>query len=84
VWDPVRASRDDDAARLAAAIAGAGAGEALRRAVRERFDEDWWRNPRTAAHLAALLAAGRLPETETPPPAAEASRMLVEKLEGRG
>ena len=83
-WDPVRASRDDDAARLAAAIAGAGAGEALRRAVRERFDEDWWRNPRTAAHLAALLAAGRLPETETPPPAAEASRMLVEKLEGRG
>jgi hypothetical protein len=82
-WDPVRASRDDDAAQLGATIAGAGAGEALRRDVRERFDEDWWRNPRTGAHLAALLAAGRLPEAETPPPAAEASRMLAEKLEGR-
>ena len=81
-WDPVRASRDEDAARLGAASAGAAAGEALRREVRERFDEDWWRNPRTAAHLAALLAAGRLPETETPPPAAEASRMLAERLEG--
>ncbi|HYG69360.1 MAG TPA: hypothetical protein VD838_16930, partial [Anaeromyxobacteraceae bacterium] len=26
--------------------------------LRERFDEDWWRNPRTAAWLAGRLAAG--------------------------
>jgi hypothetical protein len=50
--------------------------------VRERFDEDWWRNPRTAAHLGALLAAGRLPDGETPPLAANAARALVARLEG--
>ncbi|HET7826291.1 MAG TPA: hypothetical protein VFK90_13230 [Anaeromyxobacter sp.] len=81
-WEGVRASRDGDASRLAAKVLGAGAGERLRLAVRERFDEDWWRNPRTAAHLAGLLAAGALPPSEEPPPAAAAARMLASRLEG--
>jgi hypothetical protein len=82
-WDVGRASRDGDAGRLGAALSGAAAGEALRRALVERYDEDWWRNPRSAAHLAGLLAAGRLPETAEPPAPAEAARRLVGKLEGR-
>lgn len=82
-WDPVRASRDGRADVLAASIRGAAAGERLRVELRERFDEDWWRNPRTAGHLAGLLAAGRLPEGDAPP-AAVAARMLVAKLDGGG
>jgi hypothetical protein len=81
-WDRVRASRDADAWRLAARVRGAGAGERLRLEIRERFDEDWWRNPRTAAHLAGLLAAGAPPPGEPPPPAAEAARMLAARLGG--
>jgi hypothetical protein len=81
-WDPARASRDADAGELAARVRGAAAGERLRTELRERFDEDWWRNPRTAAHLAALLAAGRLPDADAPPSAAEAARALVLRLEG--
>ena len=81
-WEPVRASRDADTLRLTAAVRGAGAGERLRAEVRERFDEDWWRNPRTAAHLGGLLAAGALPAPDPPPPAAGAARMLASRLEG--
>jgi hypothetical protein len=57
-WEAARAARDADAPAHAAALAGAGLGEALRRDLRERFDEDWWRNPRSGPHLAGLLAAG--------------------------
>jgi hypothetical protein len=81
-WELVRASRDADAWRLAAAVRGAAAGERLRLEVRERFDEDWWRNPRTAAHLGGLLDAGRLPPWDPPPPATAAARLLAAKLEG--
>jgi hypothetical protein len=81
-WEPGRASRDADAAALAARVRGAAAGERLRAEVRERFDEDWWRNPRTAAHLAGLLAAGRLPDADAPPPVAGGARALVARLEG--
>jgi hypothetical protein len=81
-WERVRAPRDADAERLTARVRGAAAGEALRGELRERFDEDWWRNPRTAPHLASLLAAGRLPDVEPPPPAAGAARALVARLEG--
>jgi hypothetical protein len=80
-WDGARASRDGDADRLAARLRGAEEGEKLRRALVERFDEDWWRNPRTAAHLAALLAGG-LPPAEAPPAGGAAARHLVSKLEG--
>jgi hypothetical protein len=82
-WDGVRAARDGEADRLLAGLRGADAGEALRRALVERFDEDWWRNPRTAPHLAALLAAGRLPPDPGPPAAGLAARALVAALEGR-
>ena len=83
-WDGVRAARDSDAPVLASALAGAGRGELLRREMRERFDEDWWRNPRTRPFLAELLAAGRLPETDAQPPEpAEAARTLAGALEGK-
>jgi len=82
-WEGARASRDGDADRLAARIRGAEAGEALRRTLVERFDEDWWRNPRSAAHLAGLLAAGALPAQEGTPEGGLAARLLVSKLEGR-
>jgi hypothetical protein len=64
-------------------VAGFAAGERLRGELRERFDEDWWRNPRAPEHLAGLLAAGRFPETDGPP-AAAAGRGLVELLERGG
>lgn len=82
-WDGVRASRDADAAPLAAAVRGFAEGERLRRSLRERFDEDWWRNPRTREHLAGLLAAGRLPEEE-PATAREAGEALSRLLERGG
>ena len=81
-WEGVRAARDGDADALSARLRGAEAGEALRRELVERFDEDWWRNPRSAAHLAGLLAAGALPRAEAPPPGGLAARHLVSRLEG--
>jgi hypothetical protein len=87
-WDGVRAARDGDAAQHVAALAGAGAGESLRAQVRERFDEDWWRNPRTAEFLAGLLAAGALPEPEGrsggKPEPARAALALAAAMEGKG
>ena len=81
-WDGVRAARDGDAGLLAARLRGADAGEALRRELVERFDEDWWRNPRTEAHLASLVAAGRLPAPAEPREGGIAARRLVAALEG--
>jgi hypothetical protein len=75
-WEGVRASRDADGPALLARVQGAAEGERLRRALRERFDEDWWRNPRSAAHVAGLLAAGSLAEPEPAAPA-EAARALA-------
>jgi hypothetical protein len=63
-WEGVLASHDADPAPLAATLRGFAAGERLRLELRERFDEDWWRNPRTREHLAGLLAAGRLPAAQ--------------------
>lgn len=85
-WDGVRAARDGDALEHAAALAGAGAGEWLRREVRERYDEDWWRNPRTSEFLAGVLAAGALPELEGEGgrEPGRAGRMLAGVMEGRG
>ena len=82
-WDGVRAARDAEAGPLLARVAGFAAGERLRLQLRDQFDEDWWRNPRAPQHLAGLLAAGHLPETEQPP-AAEAARGLVGLLERGG
>jgi hypothetical protein len=80
-WEAGWAARDADAEALAASLAGAGRAEALRTELRERFDEDWWRNPRTSTHLAALLAAGRLPEEPGGPRPALAARALAARLE---
>ena len=84
-WDGVRAARDGDAPAHAAALSGAGAGEWLRVEVRERYDEDWWRNPRTSEFLAGILAAGELPEIgegeEREP--ARAAGWLVGVMEGK-
>jgi hypothetical protein len=79
-WDGVRASRDGAAAPLAATVRGLAEGERLREALRERFDEDWWRNPRTREHLAGLLAAGRLPDS-APAGGEEAGARLSRALE---
>jgi hypothetical protein len=57
-WDGARAARDADATEHGTALAGAGLAARWRVDLRERFDEDWWRNPRTAGWLAGLLAAG--------------------------
>jgi hypothetical protein len=80
-WDGAFASRDADAPAIAAALSGAAAAARLRERIRERLDEDWWRNPRSAAHLAGLVAAGRLDPGEGPAPApTDAAGALVERL----
>jgi len=82
-WDGVRASRDAEAGPLLARVTGFAAGERLRVQLREQFDEDWWRNPRTPQHLAGLLAAGGFAGTEAPS-APVAARGLVGLLERGG
>jgi len=82
-WDGVRASRDAQAAPLAATVRGFAEGERLRAALRDRFDEDWWRNPRTREHLAGLLAAGRLHGDE-PASAVAAAAGLARVVERGG
>jgi hypothetical protein len=79
-WDGVRAARDAEAGPLLARVAGFAAGERLRLELRERLDEDWWRNPRTPEHLAGLLAAGRF-EGSGEPSTPVAARGLVELLD---
>ena len=82
-WDGVRAARDAEGGPLLARVAGFAAGERLRVELRERFDVDWWRNPRAPEHLAGLLAAGRFAETEQPS-APAAARGLLDLLETGG
>jgi len=76
----VRASRDGETGPLVMAVRGLAEAERLRALLRDRFDEDWWRNPRTREHLAGLLAAGRLPETQ-PASAREAGEKLSKVAE---
>jgi hypothetical protein len=57
-WPHGLAARDGDAGRPAAALVGAARAEALRRRLVERFDEDWWRNPRSREVIVPWLAAG--------------------------
>jgi hypothetical protein len=82
VWDDVRAAHDADAGGHAAFLAGAGLGARLRAAVRERFDEDWWRNPRTGPFLAGILAAGELPEDRADASPARATAALAHRIAG--
>lgn len=81
-WPDGLAARDADAGRLREALAGAAWAAAIRHDLRERFDEDYWRNPRTGEALAGRLAAGSPgPETERPP-LARAAEALVSILDG--
>jgi len=57
-WPGALAARECDAPRLLAALRGAARAEQLRRAWVERYDEDWWRNPRASEAVAGLLAGG--------------------------
>ncbi len=77
VWPLGLAARDGDAGRAAAALAGAARAEALRRRLVERFDEDWWRNPRTREALGPWLAAGGGPAEDEPPLALSATALLA-------
>jgi hypothetical protein len=63
--------RDDEPSRWAAVL-DAGA---LRTTLRERFDSDWFRNPRAWAHLRATAAG-----PATAPPDAEAMRQEGDRL----
>jgi len=83
-WPDGLAARDGDADERGALLAGAAWAERLRLSLRERFDADWWRNPRTAGHLAGLLAAGSAgPETERPPLALAAEALVAKLSAGR-
>jgi|SRR5579859_6131377 len=59
------AARDDEASRWVALLEAS----ALRTSLRERFDSDWFRNPRAWAHLRAIAAG-----PPAAPPDAEALR----------
>jgi len=82
-WPDGLAARDADAQAHRDALGGAAWGEWLRRELVERFDEDYWRNPRTAAWMAGLVAAGRAGPEKERPPAASAAGGLVRRMEGR-
>ncbi|HTP24594.1 MAG TPA: hypothetical protein VMK12_02895 [Anaeromyxobacteraceae bacterium] len=56
-WPRGLAARDCDSSRHAGALRGAARAEILRRALVERCDEDWWKNPRSADLLASWFAA---------------------------
>jgi hypothetical protein len=57
-WPVGLAARDGEAGALLARLRGAARAEVVRRRLVERHDEDWWKNPRSAEALGALLAAG--------------------------
>jgi hypothetical protein len=57
-WPDGLAGRDADAGEALAALESEARAEALRRALVERLDEDWWRNPRAAEAVAGLVAGG--------------------------
>jgi hypothetical protein len=80
-WPDGFATRDADAGAQLLGLRGAAEAERLRRSLRERFDEDWWRNPRAAGVLAGLTATGRAGPDEEGPPLASAAEALVEKME---
>jgi len=57
-WPGALAAWEADGRRLLAGLRGAARAERLRRAWVERYDEDWWRNPRASEAVAGLLAGG--------------------------
>jgi hypothetical protein len=70
-WPAGLAARDADADVHRARLRGAAIAARLRAALVERHDVDWWRNPRAAEGLGAMLAAG----AEPAPPEREPERL---------
>ncbi len=80
-WPDGLAARDGDVGAHAAALAGAAWSEKVRRDLVERYDEDFWRNPRVVAAVAGLVAAGRSGPEGDRPPFAPAAASLVRRME---
>jgi hypothetical protein len=81
-WPDGLAARDADAEVHRTALAGAAWAAQIQADLRNRFDEDYWRNPRTAEALAGRLAAGRPGPEKERPPLAFAAEALVARLGG--
>lgn len=76
-WPEGFAARDSDASALAARLRGRAIGAALGGLLLERYDEDWWRNPRAREALSGIVAAGSFPEAT---PLSLAGKALLAKL----
>jgi hypothetical protein len=76
-WPAGLAARDADAPGHLAALRGAARAERLRAAWVERYDEDWWRNPRAAEAVAGLLLGGA---EEDEPPLSVAGEALARRM----
>jgi len=83
-WPGGLAARDADAGAHRAALAGAAWAASLRLELRDRFDEDYWRNPRTGEALAGRIAAGSPGPEKERPPLAFAAEALGALLGGGG
>jgi hypothetical protein len=81
-WPDGLAARDADVEGHRSALAGAAWAEQIQADLRNRFDEDYWRNPRTAEALAGRLAAGSPGPEKERPPHAFAAEALVGRLGG--
>jgi hypothetical protein len=83
-WPGGLGPRDADAGAHRTALAGAAWAAAIRHDLRERFDEDYWRNPRTGEALAGRIAAGSPGPQEERPPLARAAEALGAQLGAGG
>jgi hypothetical protein len=81
-WPEGLAARDADAEAHRTTLAGAAWAAQIQGDLRNRFDEDYWRNPRTAEALAGQLAAGRPGPEKERPPLAFAAEALVARIGG--
>ena len=79
-WPAGLAARDGDATLLSAQLRGWARAEALRAALVERCDEDWWRNPRSAELIGAWAASGGDPWPFAEPELALAASALTSRL----
>jgi hypothetical protein len=79
-WPEGLAGRDAGTGAHRELLAGAAWADGVREVLRERFDEDYWRNPRTGEALAGRLAAGSPGPERERPPLARAAEALVALL----
>jgi hypothetical protein len=83
-WRRGGAARDGEAGLLVAALMGAARAEATRADLIERYDEDYWRNPRTAEAIAGWTVGGPAVWQGAQPPLRGAADCLVERMENGG